>query len=189
MHVLRRLSVFFLIVALLKVAPSNSRGSYSRLKYTTNRLFRTEHVGVQRSYSRHDYERECLISHANYPSYFLTSISFVFSIYPREREARLIKYESNFKFDWKPFDIGFKRPDILTVKEANWILTPTKSSAYYIRNSKYGEYLYVGIIPSKPIYTYISNGDHEMSDAFLWRFAKLNDGRYEIWNVKYNQRN
>jgi hypothetical protein len=87
-------------------------------------------------------------------------------------------------------------------KQGFWILTPVagrSDSVYYIANSKYGEYLFAATM--KKIESSLSNrrsifldryfltGRNELAEEHMWEFKKLNNGLYEIWNVKFNERN
>ena len=79
-------------------------------------------------------------------------------------------------------------------KASAWLIIPVanRPKTFFIKNYKTNEYLHPAITQKKPsssrvVYTspYKSNGD---LDTLMWNFYKLDNGKYQIWSVKFNER-
>ena len=95
---------------------------------------------------------------------------------------------------------GDKKADDYNDKEKKniWILTPvnSKENTYFLRNQRYGEFLYAfdinkiasAIYDRRSVYTNRFLDNVFLDESYMWEFRKQNDGTFEIWNVKFNER-
>ena len=81
-----------------------------------------------------------------------------------------------------------------------WIFTPVgdgRSDVFFIKNARYGEYLYAFdfswkfsemLDSRRPVYTSRFLNQVYMDQSYMWQFKKIDEGTYQIWNVRFNER-
>jgi hypothetical protein len=137
------------------------------------------------------FDRECVILSSKYKNGYFHAADYVYSDKPMNRPA--LVYMPIF---------GSKRPDEFKDEDRKgvWILTPVgdgKSGVFFIKNARYGEYLYSFdyswrltemLENRRPVYTNRFLNQVYMDQSYMWQFKKQEDGTYQIWNVRFNER-
>jgi hypothetical protein len=182
------MKVYFLIFALiLHFSLSNSFPAISELEedeiYDSAEEFEERDIGNANQY-------ECVLMNDYYKNEYLYSSAFSLAFFVRN------------VFTWSPLIkeiFGSKRPSVFSDadKQGVWVFEPVpgKINTFFIKNLKYGEYLYAqGEIYGKPkkarrrVLTWKSSKkDMDFKGYYMWNFERLNDGTFHVWNVAYSE--
>ena len=134
------------------------------------------------------YEKECVILNENYQNGYLYAVSSAYKIQMFYRSV----------FLWKP--IFGQNSNLFTNNDPQgvWILMPVQNrlDTYYIYNVKYGEYLCAYdmwkidklLSNRRTVATDMSNKLDNKDEKYMWEFRRMDNGKYEIWNVKFIER-
>lgn len=168
------------------------------IQLTNNQIvsYKSE-IETNTKYERFNVEtenNECIILNKEYKNQYL------YAVYAKGAHARTNRNTLwRDVLVWAPiFSSG---PKEFTDKDESglWIFKPVigKPHTYFILNRKFGEYLFStedlgwSLIPDKnrrSIKTYKPK-DTKLDEEFMWSFKRLDNGLYEIWNLKYAERN
>ena len=98
-------------------------------------------------------------------------------------------------YAWDPV-FKTKKPTaqfIVNNKASVWIIIPVanRPKTFFIKNDKTNEYLHPASYLKKGssnrvVYTSPYKSDDDL-DTLMWNFYKLDNGKYQIWNVKFNE--
>jgi hypothetical protein len=114
-------------------------------------------------------------------------------------------FAKNFKrtvYTWRPISFVFgSRFDTVQhfsekERKAVWFFEPVEGrpGIYYMKNLRYSEYLYTSqyhaglFSPQRLVYTN-NRVKPDWQESYMWRLVKegIEEGRYAVWNVKYNE--
>jgi hypothetical protein len=160
-------------------------------KYYVNTVNRIYVNSPKKVLAVNPFEKECVILSSKFNNGYLHAADYV-NINNRMNRPVLV-FMSIFRS---------KRPDELNDEDRKgvWILTPVSdgnTDVFYIKNSRYGEYLYAiefawkqmeKIADRRPVYTNLNIDQESIDQSYMWQFKKQVDGKYQIWNVKFNER-
>ena len=161
-------------------------------KYYVNTINRIYANSPKKVLAVNQFEKECVLLSSKFNNGYLHAADYV-NLNNRMNRPVLV-FMSIFRS---------KRPDELNDEDRKgvWILTPVgdghNGDVFYIKNSRYGEYLYAiefawkqmeKIADRRPVYTNLNIDQASIDQSYMWQFKKQGDGKYQIWNVKFNER-
>ena len=128
-------------------------------------------------------EKVCVLLNEEYSNAYLYSASTALS-------------SLRHVYVWDPVFKATKPADEFSINDVAgiWHIIPVanRPKTFFIKNYKNNEYLHPAIYQKKAsssrvVFTspYKSNDD---LDTLMWNFYKLENGKYEIWSVKFNER-
>lgn len=189
-----------LVLLLLHLSLYNLSNSYPTIAeedelYSSPEAYDDDDDGLEnekRDFQTNSNQFECVIMNDYYKNEYLYSAS----------SLHKVTFFMRYVFTWSPLIkvlFGSKRPNVFSDvdKQGVWVLEPVpgKENTFFIKNFKYGEYLYAqdaligqSLSDRRRVLTWKSSkNDMDFKEYYMWSFERTNDGTFYIRNVAYNE--